>query len=122
MYTRNEQGINIVSYVPEYGSIAFADHIIFENFGYTIDRLKNHNRKREVAAIRKLWFYLLLEHTDNITQIEAGDYANRDRTALIHGRNDVKGMIESEEYLSLEIEKELVRVAKEVESIKRKLL
>ena len=73
-------------------------------YGVSVKEMKGSRRVQNIVLARQVAMYLSREMTDNSLPRIGREYSGKDHTTVIHAYEKIKGMIESDDNLQLEIQ------------------
>jgi chromosomal replication initiator protein len=62
-----------------------------ETFGFTLDELRGHSRRRPLVTVRQIAMYVMRDMTDFSYPAIAREFGGRDHTTVIHGVEKIGG-------------------------------
>jgi chromosomal replication initiator protein len=77
---------------------------VCKRFEVTVKQMESKNRKREIVEPRQIVFYLLWRYSYSSLKT-IGRYFNRDHTTVIHGRDTVQNLIDTDDVYRQEIQR-----------------
>lgn len=69
--------------------------VVCEFYGVAVDKVKKKDRRKHIVWCRQLYYYLSLKLT-NMTMSELASEFNQDHTTVIHSRDTVQDILDTE--------------------------
>lgn len=87
---------NIVQNVEAEINIDFIQKFVGENFGVTIEQMKDKTRKREIVIARQVAMYFAKEYTNMSLKSIGAHFGGRDHSTVIHALQSVSDLMDTD--------------------------